>query len=266
MPPPPRTPLNSRNRTTTTMRPPRPPPALPPGTGIGRPPPPPLPPLPKSRADRRCRRPVRVGLRSGRSRCSASTSWAGGPFSRANRPAGYAVVRRWEPRGGRVRPCRGIVAPTARSGHLVQPAGRDVEDEAVDGHTSQERVRAQDVDLFTQVRLEVGEASERDRDGVGDTPLCAATRSRRSSSSTPCRPHPVCSMTTIISVPRSSMLTISERMTSSVTRPPALRMMCASPVRRPSASSTSRRASMQATMASLDSGARSSAERSNASA
>ena len=68
---------------------------------------------------------------------------------------------------------------------------------------------------------------------------------------------------TISSVPSSSMLTISERMTSSVTRPPALRMMCASPVRRPSVSSTSRRASMHAMMASLDSGAAVSADRSN---
>ena len=43
----------------------------------------------------------------------------------------------------------------------------------------------------------------------------------------------------------------SERVTSSVITPPALRMMCASPCRRPSISKMSIRESMQATTASL---------------
>ena len=75
-------------------------------------------------------------------------------------------------------------------------------------------------------------------------------------------PHPVWPMTTISSVPSSVWLMISERMTSSVARPPALRMMWASPVRRPSVSSTSSLASMQATMAMPRSGAAVSADRS----
>ena len=56
---------------------------------------------------------------------------------------------------------------------------------------------------------------------------------------------------------------ISERIASSVAMPPALRMMWASPVRRPRASRTSSRASMQARMASRLSGAAVSSERSN---
>ena len=55
----------------------------------------------------------------------------------------------------------------------------------------------------------------------------------------------------------------SERIASSVARPPALRMMWASPVRRPRTSSTVIRASMQATTASRRPGGSGRADRSN---
>ena len=70
----------------------------------------------------------------------------------------------------------------------------------------------------------------------------------------------------LLGTQRPPRLMMSDRTTSSVTSPPALRRMCASPVRRPSASLTSSRASMQATTTSLDDGAADSAERSKAAA
>ena len=50
-------------------------------------------------------------------------------------------------------------------------------------------------------------------------------------------------------VPSKRCEMVSERMASSVTTPPALRMTCASPSLRPSALCVSMRASMQATTA-----------------
>jgi hypothetical protein len=50
-------------------------------------------------------------------------------------------------------------------------------------------------------------------------------------------------------VPSSRCETTSDRITSSVTAPPALRITCASPGRSPSAANTSMHASMQVTMA-----------------
>ena len=50
-------------------------------------------------------------------------------------------------------------------------------------------------------------------------------------------------------VPSSRWLIASERISSSVTTPPALRMTCASPSARPRIRYTSSRASMQATTA-----------------
>ena len=105
----------------------------------------------------------------------------------------------------------------------------------------------QKCDLRPEVRLQVGEGAEV---MTGDSPAGLGTIARMASSFAPCNPHCVCSMRTISLVPSNCWLTMSERMTSSVTRPPALRMMWASPVRKPSASSTSRRASMHATIAS----------------
>ena len=63
---------------------------------------------------------------------------------------------------------------------------------------------------------------------VGSTPS-AASASANSSSEAPCRPQPSCITTTISSVSSRRCEALSERIASSVTRPPALRMMCASP-------------------------------------
>ena len=142
----------------------------------------------------------------------------------------------------------GPAAASSGRGDLAEAAGRDIEDEAVDRHAPEPRVGPQPLDRRPDARLEVVERPERDVERVARSrgePCGRAWRPRRRPES----PHPVWPMTTISSVPSSCWLTISERMTSSVARPPALRMMWASPVRRPSASSTSSRASMQATMA-----------------
>src|ERR1700712_5448277 len=62
-------------------------------------------------------------------------------------------------------------------------------------------------------------------------------------------PQSVWWMRTISSVPSLRCETDSERIMSSVTTPPALRSTCASPCRRPSAPKTSRRESMEGTIA-----------------
>ncbi len=62
-------------------------------------------------------------------------------------------------------------------------------------------------------------------------------------------PHPVWWMRTTLRVPSARWLMVSERITSSVTTPPALRMVWQSPSSRPSAACRLRRASMQATTA-----------------
>ena len=71
--------------------------------------------------------------------------------------------------------------------------------------------------------------------------------SRSCSSETPATPHLVCCMTTTVSTPSTWLDSARLRSTSSVTRPPALRMTWASPRCRPSAANTSMRASMQVT-------------------
>ena len=130
MPPPPSTPLNSRNSTTSVMIPPRPPPALPPGIGIGMPPPPP----PPGRLNHR--RLGRVGPRSGRSRYSASISWAGTflrrPWGRQHTRAMEAVVSRDERE-----PCSRIVAravPDRRRRSARAHAGPVAVDQLADRH------------------------------------------------------------------------------------------------------------------------------------
>ncbi len=65
------------------------------------------------------------------------------------------------------------------------------------------------------------------------------------------RPQPWCITTTISSVPSSRWETLSERIASSVARPPALRMMWASPRFRPSIGKRSILVSMQASTATL---------------
>ena len=83
----------------------------------------------------------------------------------------------------------------------------------------------------------------------------AARRPRRaranSSSEAPCRPQPSCITTTTSSVPSRRCEALSDRIASSVTRPPALRMMWASPRSRPSIGNRSIRVSMHARTATL---------------
>ena len=76
-----------------------------------------------------------------------------------------------------------------------------------------------------------------------------ASSSLNRSSLAPCRPQSSCITITISSVPSSRCETLSDRNASSVTRPPALRMMCASPRAKPSIVKRSIRASMHASTA-----------------
>jgi len=84
----------------------------------------------------------------------------------------------------------------------------------------------------------------------GVTPTSSASCRRKPASSSPWTPHLVWWIRTISRVPSARCDSASERMTSSVTTPPALRMTWASPFCRPSTAVTSSRASMQATTAS----------------
>ena len=157
--------------------------------------------------------------------------------------------------GSAAGPGRGAARSRGRtrspSGDLAEPPGLDLVDQAVHGHVLDPRVGPDPGDLLAQVRLELGERVEREVDVL---PV-RSTRSRWTSASWNVSiPQPVCSMTMTSSVPRSCWLITRERIASSVARPPALRMMWASPLRRPRTSSTVSRASMQASTARLASG------------
>src|SRR4051794_28247122 len=89
---------------------------------------------------------------------------------------------------------------------------------------------------------------------VGRWPTSASSSARNSSSVKPSIPQPVWCTRTISSVPRKRCEMVSERSTSSVTTPPALRITWASPTVSPRMSNRSRRASMHATMATRRSG------------
>ena len=67
----------------------------------------------------------------------------------------------------------------------------------------------------------------------GKNPRSAPVISRSSSSDTPATPHLVCCITTTVSTPSTWLDSARLRSTSSVTRPPALRMTWASPRCRP---------------------------------
>ena len=71
---------------------------------------------------------------------------------------------------------------------------------------------------------------------------------------------PVWCTTNHSAVPRSLYEMTSDRMASSVARPPALRMTCASPSARPAYLAGSSRASMQVKMANLRAGGRASSD------
>ncbi len=83
----------------------------------------------------------------------------------------------------------------------------------------------------------------------GRMPVSSSMARRNSSSLNVSMPHSVWWISTISVVPRSRWLIASERIASSVTAPPALRITCASPSLRPSIAYTLSRASMQASTA-----------------
>ncbi len=82
---------------------------------------------------------------------------------------------------------------------------------------------------------------------LGGVPAAASMRSASAFSSSPCMPHLVCCTTITSRVPSACCEIASERTTSSVTSPPALRSTCASPGTSPSARAGSMRASMHVT-------------------
>ncbi len=91
-------------------------------------------------------------------------------------------------------------------------------------------------------------------DHVGLIPVSFCRSPRKPSSVKVSIPQSVWWMRTISLVPSRRWEIASERISSSVTTPPALRMTCASPIWRPSRAWTSRRASMQATTATFFAG------------
>ena len=101
-------------------------------------------------------------------------------------------------------------------------------------------------DRLPDVGLEIG---ERLGDQCGLIPTSAWIEALNSSSVNVSIPQSVWWMRMISVVPSSRWLIVSERISSSVTTPPALRMTWASPSLRPRIRYTSRRASMHATTA-----------------
>ena len=85
---------------------------------------------------------------------------------------------------------------------------------------------------------------------AGATPVAAWSSARKPSSVSFCMPQSVWWISITSRVPSLRWEIASERITSSVMTPPALRRMCASPSPRPSAAKTSSRESMQVTIAS----------------
>ena len=132
---------------------------------------------------------------------------------------------------------------------LAQRARLRIEDEAPDVVAARQLA----------ARAQAGEAVAQRRPRRRRTRRAARSAARRrrrapranASSEAPCRPQPSCMTTTISSVPSSRCETLSERIASSVTSPPALRMMCASPRSRPSIGKRSIRVSMHASTATL---------------
>ena len=76
-------------------------------------------------------------------------------------------------------------------------------------------------------------------------PTSFASSSENSSSVKVPRPQPACCMSRISRVCSLRWLIVSERITSSVTTPPALRSTCTSPICSPNSANTSIRESMQ---------------------
>ncbi len=89
----------------------------------------------------------------------------------------------------------------------------------------------------------------------GRMPTSSASSSENSSSVKVASPQPVCWTSSTSRVPSLRWLMVSERTTSSVTTPPALRSTCTSPMARPNSANTSIRESMQVTTAVCSDGA-----------
>ena len=125
--------------------------------------------------------------------------------------------------------------------------GVDVVDEAAHAVAVGEEGGAADAqDRLAHVGVDVAEGL--DREG-GATPVASCSSARKPSSVSVCMPQSVWWISITSRVPSRRWETASERITSSVMTPPALRSTCASPSPRPSAAKTSSRESMQVTIA-----------------
>ena len=115
-----------------------------------------------------------------------------------------------------------------RSDDLAQPPGGDVEHEAADlVGVRDERAGLDPGDRLTDVGVEVGEGLRRPRPGL--RPVSSWIDALNSSSVNVSIPQSVWWISTISFVPSSRWLIASERISSSVTTPPALRITCDSP-------------------------------------
>jgi hypothetical protein len=101
----------------------------------------------------------------------------------------------------------------------------------------------------SELRTSASRSENDSGDHAGFIPVSRRSSSRSSSSVKVSIPHSVCLMTMISRVSSLRCEIASERITSSVTTPPALRMMCASPFSRPRMAKISIRESMQVTTA-----------------
>jgi hypothetical protein len=112
------------------------------------------------------------------------------------------------------------------SGHFAHAPGLDLVHEPPHAFLAlDERALEHKPDRLAHIVLEVGEGTRR--------PRRLRTGGANSSSVNVCMPHRVWCRNTISSVPRWCWDIASERITSSVTTPPALRITCASPSANP---------------------------------
>ena len=107
---------------------------------------------------------------------------------------------------------------------------------------------------FTDCRTSAAGSGKASADQLGRMPVSFSMSWRKASSENVSIPQSVWCRSTISSVPSSRWLIASERIASSVATPPALRMTWASPSSRPRIFAGSRRASMQASTATLRAG------------
>jgi hypothetical protein len=132
------------------------------------------------------------------------------------------------------------------SRHLAQPAALDFVHEPPHVLGGDEGAGVDAGDRLADIVVEVGKAS---RANGGRMPVSAAIWSFTSSSRKVSMPQSVWWTSMISVVPSSRCEMASDRMTSSLMTPPALRMTWASPEASPRIACGSRRASMHATTA-----------------